>query len=70
MADRTVKTLNEKAFLMVKCGEWTFCDEFVVTPVHFQLILGTLWLQHYEVELDFEDDGVFITTNNGWQMWR
>ena len=41
MADGTVKMLNEKVFMTVKCGEWTFCDEFVVAPVHFQLILGT-----------------------------
>ena len=70
MANRMVKMLNEKAFLMVKCGDWMFCDEFVVTPVHFQMILGTPWLLHFGVELDFKDDGVFILTNNGWQLWR
>ena len=36
MADGTVKMLDEKAFLTVKCGEWTFCDEFVVAPIIFK----------------------------------
>ena len=70
MADGTIKTLDEKAFLIVKCGDWEFCDEFVVAPVHFEVILGTPWLQHFDVELDFEENGVFISTSNGWQMWR
>ena len=66
MANRMVKMLNKKAFLTVKCGDWTFCNKFVVAPVQFQVILGTPWLLHFGVELDFEDNGVFISTNNGW----
>lgn len=70
MADGSIQTLDEKAFLTIKCGDWEFCDEFVVAPVHFELILGTPWFQHFGVELDFNEKGVYISAKNGWRLWR
>ena len=66
MADGSVQTLDKKAFLTIKCGDWVFCNEFVVAPVRFELILGTPWLQHFDVELEFEKNGVYISAKNGW----
>ena len=63
VADGTTKSFSTKAFTPVDLGDWTFVDEFVVTPLHFQIILRTPWMQRFGINIKFDDNKVTKNTD-------